>query len=180
MNVAWCVVALVVGAGATTGRGEPPRDALEEGREGRPGARRKAAVGTVQGAVDALDWGRGLIQVTTSSGPLVLNASPDQLAALSPGDLVRLEYEDLAGHPWVASAHGVSAPADATLAVTGTLRGAVTAVDKASGVIVVEGRPLRAHPAQLVGVLPGHLVEVVFGEVQGVPWLLQVESIARP
>ncbi|MBX3469371.1 MAG: hypothetical protein KF878_21060 [Planctomycetes bacterium] len=148
--------------------GISPADPAEIGRDG--GQR-----GTVQGVVGGVDYGRGLAQIIGEQGIFVLHASPDQLADLTPADQVSLDFADHAGHLWITD-YDVEG-ARAVFRTTDRVTGQVTNVDHQSGIIIVRGQPLRAHPEVLQQVTPGQTVEVSYGQLQNVPWVVTLEPV---
>lgn len=127
-----------------------------------------------RGEVQALAFGAGELTIASGGGTTTLNATPDVLRALSPGEAVALPYRSFAGVPWVERARGDRWAG--TWSVTGTLTGPVDAMRRARGAVAIGGRWLRAHPLLLAGVVPGERVTVAFVRVGGVDWVASLEA----
>lgn len=124
----------------------------------------------LRGEVGALDFGRGRLTLLASGGTHRLRASPDQLAPLTPGQVVELECGDFGGERWVIS-RSEEQGLLAGFGNGGRARGALGALDKTRGTVQVAGRTFHAHPLALEGLLPGQQARVDYVNVEGVAWL---------
>jgi len=133
--------------------------------------------GTIQGTVESLNLARGTIEVSTGGDTLVMHAVPNQLAQLSPGDNVSLDYDSYKGVLWVTSdLEGGDSEMSGKFAHHGTVSGAVTSMDKPKGLITIRGRSYHVHPSKLSGVVPGEFVSLQFAKVGDANWASSLDS----
>lgn len=129
------------------------------------------AAGVARGSVIWLDVGAGTLRVQAGRGTMTLEATPSQLAGLNPGDFVEFPYLDYEGHLWLSPEVGSHrSEFRVSYKSQGRITGVVQAMARGAGTITVRGTTYRTHPAQLQGIRPGVLVDVIYDDVGGVSW----------
>jgi hypothetical protein len=152
---------------------EPGEAKLGEEQLG-PQRRTSYSIGTVQGTVDQLDFQEGLLTLRSADGDVEIRARPMDITNLNPGDVVAIDFSNYNGVLWLQ-------PEDADLdaesfAQFGTLTGNVSEVDKTEGTITVRGQTMRAHPDQLLPIVPGQFVSLGYANIAGTNWVAQVDK----
>ena len=144
-------------------------------------------VGTIQGPIQSLDFDRGLIRIRAGGGTTVaLNARPQDLVGLNPGDVASVSYLNYNGVLWLypdgggygggyggGGGFGVGGGFGGVgdFAQAGEVTGTVQNVDRQRGRITISGRTLRAHPEELENVYPGQFVSVGFVQIGKSRWV---------
>ena len=154
---------------------------------------------TLQGTVQAVDLANAKVTITTSgmlgegvsgSRNVTLNARPQDLAYLNPGDVIAVRYNNYNGTLWLAPEGGAGVGMYGTglgsgfgyiggtgdWAQYGTITGAVTSVNRQQGLIAVRGQVFRAHPEQTKGVFPGQFVSLSFAQIGQQPWVEGIQA----
>lgn len=136
------------------------------------------------GRVRAMDAQQGHLELDRSDGDLMLNASPDQLDALEPGQRISGRYRFYGRSPWLVRTPLPGKPAPASVPAADTEAasetGIVTHVDLDKGELALRTwgglhRDYRAHPALLEGVTPGRYVTIRYRAARHVPWIDELE-----
>ncbi len=140
--------------------------------------------GFVQGTVQGIDFGLGLITIRSTTGLITLQAEPTQLMGFKQGDSVGLPYtgtkfrwlgRDVGTTVSSVGSSGYGAP----YAKQGTIIGTVDAIDDAIGHVTVDvpgGKVLlHGHPTLLRGVLPGLYAKFEVVEMGGDRWIGAVQ-----
>jgi hypothetical protein len=131
-----------------------------------------SASGMIRGIAEGIDLPDGVLFVRTSFDVVALHATPAQLAGINPGDLVYFPYRDYLGALWLPRrVDGTGGSFYGVYANEGQFTGAVTGLNKAAGVIVINGVPFRAHPGDLQQIVPGAFVTARFVSIGPVNWL---------
>jgi hypothetical protein len=116
----------------------------------------------IHGVVRSVDPADGRLVVLVDR-PLIVNATPWQLAGTFPGGMVALRVAAYGGVRWLIRRVAPGRATRAEMARELLLRGTVAAIDVPAGEVVLDdGTPLpagvRAHPELLRPLLPGELV----------------------
>ncbi|MFZ9886023.1 MAG: hypothetical protein ACO3JL_00870 [Myxococcota bacterium] len=139
----------------------------------------------VQGTVDKVDYGRGYLVISSGEHILRLRARGGDLARFAPGQHVTLRYEIIGEIPWLEpSMPETGAPSYPPAGRVGYTFGLVRRVDRSQGEIVVVGPTPHepevtaiAHPRQLVGIVPGHMVAARYVYLGvGLPSVIELSS----
>lgn len=140
----------------------------------------KAVEGTIHGTVRSLNLERGLVRVSSGAGTMTLHATPEQLADVELGAIYDFDYAKYGNWLWMTSSgggysggggFGGSGFSGDDFGSEGTVSGVVTRLNFERGLIFIDGRPYRTHPADLQGVLPGQLVSLSFRQIGNANWL---------
>jgi hypothetical protein len=131
-----------------------------------------ANLGTVQGSVQSLDFERGKLSMRTTQGLLTLNARPQDLVGLNPGDVAGVTFLDYGGSLWLEPGAGglYGGGLAGDFGFAGEVTGTVQRVDRQRGLIQVAGRTLRAHPEDVSGVYPGQFLSIGYVQVGNTAW----------
>ena len=136
------------------------------------------AAGVIHGRVTHVNVPQGIVILRSRQGLVRLFASPSQLAGLNLGDRIRLPYASYDGELWLTSQFGQS-QFWGNYAQQVRFTGRLQQVNRGLGVIVVDGRRIRSHPAELQGVVPGDVVRIRAVLVGGVPWVTRIRPFSR-
>lgn len=135
-----------------------------------------ANVGTVQGSVASLDFEHGRLTMNTAGGRIAINARPQDLVGLNPGDVASVTFLNYNGARWLEPGGGYGSFGSfggglgGGFAFAGEVTGTVRGVDRQRGLINVDGRTLRAHPEDVSDVYPGQFVSVGYIQVGNTAW----------
>ncbi|MGI5865837.1 MAG: hypothetical protein ACOX6T_27795 [Myxococcales bacterium] len=139
----------------------------------------KSVEGTIQGTVRSLNLERGLVRVSSGAGTVTLHATPEQLVDVELGAIYDFEYAKYGNWLWMTGSaggfggggFGGAGFAGDDFGSEGTVSGVVTRLNFERGLIYIDGRPYRTHPADLQGVLPGQLVSLSFRQIGSTNWI---------
>jgi hypothetical protein len=134
--------------------------------------------GTIHGTVESVSPSDGRIAIQSGNNVVSLEAKPDTIASLSPGDDVSLSYKSFEGKPWVIS-RGTGQAIQPSAGTTQQLTGTVQSLDKSSGTIAVQDLKLRVHPQDVENITPGETVTVSYANVQNVPWVQEIQPVQQ-
>ncbi|HUB06096.1 MAG TPA: hypothetical protein VMB50_03805 [Myxococcales bacterium] len=139
-----------------------------------------AETGVVQGTVRAINFRAGILEINSAGRTIALHAKPDQLADFQPGDLVSVNYDDFAGVLWLASNMNEGSIGNQNFAISGTVTGTVSALNKARGYLTLMG-PTRnqtflAHPLDIKNLVPGQFVSLSFERIGGRDWVSSIQE----
>ncbi len=132
-----------------------------------------ANMGTVAGSVQSLDFESGQLVMNTAGGRFAINARPQDLVGLNPGDVAQVTFLNYNGARWLEPGAGYGAGFGGIgndFAFAGELTGTVQRVDRQRGAITINGRTLRAHPEDVSGVYPGQFLSVGYIQVGRTAW----------
>jgi hypothetical protein len=156
--------------------------AAQQGAPGAPSEQGPVAAvrGQLEGVVEHVDLPDGVLRLTTGTGTVTVRGTPSQLAPLLPGAMVTLHYALVGGIPWLEGMDEAVPPG--AFSGVETLTGTVQAVEEATGLVTVRQDDrvytLRGHPDALRPLVPGQPVSLTYENVQGVPWLIEVQPTA--
>lgn len=135
-----------------------------------------ANIGTVQGSVAGLDFEQGRLVMNTAGGRIAINARPQDLVGLNPGDVASVTFLNYNGARWLEPGGGYGGYGSfggglgGGFAFAGEVTGTVRGVDRQRGLINVDGRTLRAHPEDVSDVYPGQFISVGYIQVGNTAW----------
>lgn len=137
-----------------------------------------ANIGTVQGSVASLDFEHGRLTMNTAGGRIAINARPQDLVGLNPGDVAAVTFLNYNGARWLEPGAGYGGGfgggfgggLGSGFAFAGEVTGTVRGVDRQRGLINVDGRTLRAHPEDVSDVYPGQFISVGYIQVGNTAW----------
>lgn len=137
-----------------------------------------ANIGTVQGSVASLDFEHGRLTMNTAGGRIAVNARPQDLVGLNPGDVASITFLNYNGARWLEPGAGYGGGfggfggggLGGGFAFAGEVTGTVRGVDRQRGLINVDGRTLRAHPEDVSDVYPGQFISVGYIQVGNTAW----------
>lgn len=134
-----------------------------------------ANMGTVQGSVASLDFEHGRLTMNTAGGRISINARPQDLVGLNPGDVASVTFLNYNGARWLEPGAGYGGGfygggLGSGFAFAGEVTGTVRGVDRQRGLINVDGRTLRAHPEDVSDVYPGQFISVGYIQVGNTAW----------
>lgn len=132
------------------------------------------SAGTIQGAVQSLDYEKGLLTLDTGTGRMTLRAQPLDIAQLNPGDVVSVPYGNYDGQLWVSTGQGQQHMD--SFAVNGKVTGTLSSVDKSNGTVTIRGQTFRAHPETVEQLVPGQFIQVDYARVAGTDWISNVNA----
>ncbi len=163
-------------------QGQPQMAPQGQSSFDRVGKLSPAETGVLQGTVRAIDFRAGIMEVSASGRTIALHAKPDELASFHSGDLVSIDYDDYAGVLWLASHAGGATMGNQNFAISGTVSGTVTGLNKARGYVTVLGstrtRTFLAHPSDLLDLVPGQFVSLSFERIGGADWVSSINQAA--
>lgn len=131
-----------------------------------------ANVGTVQGSVQSLDFENGRLTMRTTQGLIGLNARPQDLVGLNPGDVASVTFLDYGGARWLEPGGGgfYGGGFGGDFGFSGEVTGTVQRVDRQRGLVQIAGRTLRAHPEDVSDMYPGQFLSVGYVQVGKTAW----------
>lgn len=132
--------------------------------------------GVIRGVVIELDLPEGVVVVQTPSAIVSLLATPPELAALRPGELVALPFAAYADARWITAG---DAPFSGAYAYHGTRTGPIVALDKRLGGVALPDASFRIDPDALEGFVPGQLVRVSYVVVGDVAWATAIAFVEK-
>lgn len=135
----------------------------------------KAAAPRARGTITKIELEAGAIVLRTEQGERAVRATPAQLSWLSEATPINAPVASFGGQPWLMTKRGL---ASARLGRTLVVNGALQAVDRVGASLTVgfEGNSVtvRAHPADVVDVLPGQAIALVVHRVGDSYWATAV------
>jgi hypothetical protein len=157
-----------------------PGTVRSQGRAAPPGAPAAPAApdGVVRGSIEGMNVPSGLLEVRTGTNVVTLEGTPAQLVGLDAGDVVQVPYVVYQGALWLAPTVGDPRPFFyGAHGPTARVTGPVGALSAGAGQITVRGTSFRIYPAQLQGIAPGMLVDVLYTEVGRIPWITAITPV---
>jgi hypothetical protein len=131
--------------------------------------------GTVQGTVREVDLARGSVTIESEGQQADLQAHPSDLAQLREGEEIQLSFTTYPdGSRWLEQQVDAGELLQRSQSV-GQIAGEVDAVDEDAGIVAVAGETFRAHPHQLEQLHRGESVSLSYAEIEGTPWVAEVE-----
>ena len=124
----------------------------------------------LRGVVRLVDLSEGRVEVDVGLRRVWLSAEPATLVWV-PGSTVEIEARRYGVRWWLPEDSSVSS----FVAVERDLIGTAGQIDKSAGLLVVDGRTLRAHPERLRGVLPGLRLRLRVQSLGAHEWVREAE-----
>jgi hypothetical protein len=136
--------------------------------------------GHLRGTVENLNLSTGQVWVNANGREVMLRGSPRQLAALTPGESVRVGYGMFGTSPWILWTGQSEQMPPQVYGNVGNAMGTVTGINKSSGLIEVataSGNELfQAHPRQIQTLTPGEFVSLSFARVGNADWVTGIRT----
>jgi hypothetical protein len=164
-----------LGASNQPGQGSTAKTG-PEAQPAQPGGTTTAQTQQIQGTVKDVDVAKGEVTVTSNDKDVTLHALPTDLADLNKGQQANLSYANFGGELWVTPSKGGAQTLTQAYQQTGTITGSISKIDKNAGTVTINGQKFYAHPDQLQGLASGQFVSLSYANVQGTPWVANIQQ----